>query len=230
MTLVPYRRSLHLGMVGGDVRALQRALRSADCRTALPTGEYRRLTRRNVIVFQKHHGISVDRGVVKASTWRALQPYFDAYCLYLVQHTHISPPITDKIDKFVKVAWQHYDARPLHYVQERPMRNTTPIDHYLDCSEYVYCCAKAAGLPDPSGTGYSGYGNTYSFLAHMPHRDTPEKGALVFYNNPSHVAIIVGQGQNHGWMVLSNGSDLGPRLLPLGYRTPYAYRTFRGLH
>lgn len=226
---VPFRRVLRVGTAGGDVRALQRALRSADCRGPLPTGEFRNLTKRNVTLFQKRHGIRVDRGVVRQNTWEALYPYFDAYSLYLVKHTHISPPVTTKIDKFVKVAWQHYDARPLRYVQERPMRNTTPIDRYLDCSEYVYCCAKAAGLPDPSGMGYSGWGNTYSFLAHMPHRDTPEKGDLVFYSNPSHVAIIVGQGRNHGWMVLSNGSDLGPRLLPLGYRTPSAYRTFRGL-
>lgn len=227
--IVPFKRTLHLGVVGGDVRALQRALRAADCRTILPSGEYRKVTRRNVILFQKRHGIQKDQGVVRLNTWRALYPYFDQYSKYLVRHTHIPVPATTKIDHFVKVAWAHYDARPLRYVQERPMRNTTPIDRYLDCSEYVYACARAAGLPDPSGMGYSGWGNTYSFLAHMPRAAGPAKGNLVFYDNPSHVAIIVGQGRNHGWMVLSNGSDYGPRFLPLGYRTPSAYRTFQGL-
>lgn len=227
--LVPFKRTLHLGVVGGDVRALQRALIAADCRTVLPSGEFRRITRRNVVLFQKRHGIHKDLGVVRLNTWEKFYPYFDAYSRYLVKNTHVAPPVVDKLDRFVKVAWDHYYARPLHYVQERPMRYTKPINRYMDCSEYCYTCAQAAGLPDPSGMGYSGWGNTFSFLAHMPRAAGPAKGNLVFYDNPSHVAIIVGQGRNHGWMVLSNGSDLGPRLLPLGYRTPAAYRTFRGL-
>lgn len=229
MTFVPFRRTLHLGVTGGDVRALQRALIAADCRTVPATGEFRKITRRNVILFQRRHGIHKDLGVVRANTWRALHPYWDSYSRYLVLHTHIAPPLTDKIDKFVKVAWQHYDARPLRYVQERPMRNITPIDRYLDCSEYVAACAHAAGLPDPSGFGWNGYGNTDSFLAHMPRPAAPQRGDLAFYSGPSHVTIIVGSVRKYGLMCLSNGSDYGPRYLNVSYRTPTAFRTFRGL-
>jgi hypothetical protein len=232
MTLVPFKRELHVGLEGGDVRALQRALRAADCRTRLPTGEYRQVTKRNVTLFQRRHGIHQDRGVVKANTWAALQPYFDSYSAYLVKHTHIAPPASTKIDHFVKAAWAYYDSRPLRYLQERPMRNTFDlpyIDRYLDCSEFVYICAKNAGLPDPSGFGYNGYGNTYSFLDHMPRTSSPARGDLVMYDNPSHVAIAVGSVRKYGLMVLSNGSDYGPRYLQARYRTPVAYLTFKGL-
>jgi hypothetical protein len=110
------------------------------------------------------------------------------------------------------------------------MQDTAPppsIDRYLDCSEYVYVCAKAAGLPDPSGSGYDGWGNTYSFLAHMRSTTHPQRGDLAFYADPSHVAIIAGAASNGALMVLSNGSDLGPRYLDMHYRTPVAYRTWR---
>lgn len=230
MSLVPFKRELRVGLEGGDVRALQRALRAAECRTIDPTGEFRQVTRRNVVLFQRRHGIKVAQGVVKSNTWAALQPYFDAYSHYLVNHTHIAPSASTKIDHFVKAAWAYYAARPLRYVQERPMRNTFDlpyIDRYLDCSEYVYVCAKNADLPDPSGFGYSGYGNTFSFLDHMQATHMPERGDLVFYDDPSHVAIIVGSVRKYGRMVLSNGSDLGPRYLQESYRNPVAYRTFR---
>lgn len=229
---VPFHRRLHVGCQGGDVRALQRALHKAGYRGLSPTGDYRDVTRREVVQFQKHHGIRLRRGIVRENTWHALQPYFDGYDGWLVNHwwEHRHPPIQNKIDRFVKTAWLYYSNRPLRYYQQRPMQNTGPppnIDRYLDCSEYVYVCAKAAGLPDPSGLGYTGYGNTYSFLAHMRHTSNPRRGDLVFYDNPSHVAIIVGEARGGVLMVLSNGSDYGPRYLNMRYRTPVAYRTWR---
>jgi hypothetical protein len=62
----------------------------------------------------------------------------------------------------------------------------------------------------------------------MPAVNRAEKGGLAFYDDPSHVVIIVGQS-NNVWMCLSNGSDGGPQYIPMLYRTPSAYRTFRGL-
>jgi hypothetical protein len=216
---------------GPDVRALQRALHKAGYRRGKATGDFRRATRRQVVNFQKHHGIHRHRGVVNPSTWAYLQRYFDGYDHYLVSHYKLPTKAATAIDRFVKAAWWYYGNRPLHYLQERPMQGTAAppnLDRYLDCSEFVYVCAKAAGLPDPSGYGYTAYGNTYSYLDHMPSVNRPERGGLAFYDDPSHVVIIVGQS-NNVWMCLSNGSDGGPQYIPILYRTPSAYRTFRGL-
>ncbi len=228
MSSVPFKRELHKGMHGQDVRALQRALHKADCRDHPATADFGRATRRQVIRFQRHAGISRNRGIVKQRTWDALQPYFDGYDSYLVSHLHVTPPITDKISKMLKVAWWYYGNKPHHYYQQRPMQDTAAppnVDWYLDCSEFVYVCAKAAGLPDPSGFGYTAYGNTDSFLAHMKSAAGPAKGRLAFYDDPGHVVIITGQA-NGVWMCLSHGSEGGPGYYPINYRPVSAYRTF----
>ncbi len=225
---IPFKRELHQGMHGQDVRALQRGLHKADVRHNPATGTFKRATKRQVIRFQKAHGIRKNRGVVKQNTWNALAPYFDGYDKYLVSQLHVTPPITDKISRMLKVAWWYYGNKPHHYLQERPMTDTAPppnVDNYLDCSEFVYVCAKAAALPDPSGFGYTAYGNTYSYLAHMKSAAGPARGRLAFYDDPSHVAIITGQ-VNGVWMVLSMGSEGGPGYYPMSYRQPSAYRTF----
>ena len=225
---VPFKRELHQGMSGPDVRALQRALRKADVRQGRATARFRAPTKRQVIAFQKDQGIRKDRGIVKASTWRKLQPFFDGYDRYLVTHMHTSPPVTSKTDQMVKFAWWYYGQRPLHYLQQRAMQDTAPppnVDTSLDCSELVWVCAHAAGLPDPSGYTVPNYGNTDSYLAHMAHADGPAKGRLVFYANPGHVAIVVGQA-NGVWMCIGHGSEGGPHYLPVNYRTPYAFRKF----
>lgn len=231
--LVMKRHPLHKGMHGPDVRVLQRALRKANCREKVPTGEFRELTRKQVVRFQRHHGIRKDRGIVRLNTWHALQPYFDGYDHWLMNHYHPQAVTLNPLDKFIKVAWWYYAQRPLDYYQQRPMYDTDPppnVDDHMDCSEFVYVCAKAAGLPDPSGAGYTGWGNTYSFIAHLPHASIPQKGDLVFYDLPSHVGICTGFSALYKTlMVLSHGGDGGPRFLPYRYRTPVAYRTWRGL-
>jgi hypothetical protein len=235
MSKVPFKRVLHEGMHGGDVRALQRALRKAHVRKGDATGEFHKPTKLQVINFQRHHGIRKDRGVVHANTWDALQPYFDGYDAYLVKHVHLTPTTTDKLDRFVHVAWQYYYHAPLHYYQQRPMEDTGPlpnIDTYLDCSEFVYVCAKQAGLSDPSGYDppWTGYGNTDSYLAHMRHIgiSAVKKGDLAFYSNPGHVGIIVGFSDRYkDHMVIEHGSEGGPRYTYMHYRQPTEYTTWR---
>jgi hypothetical protein len=228
MRLVPFKRELHRGMSGPDVRALQRALRKADVREGRSTAKFRAPTKRQVVSFQKHHGIRKHDGVVRAGTWRHLQPFFDGYDLYLVTHMHTSPPVTDEISKMVKVAWWYYGQRPLHYLQQRPMIDFGPppnIDTYMDCSEFATLCARAAGLPDPNGMGYDGYGNTDTMIANMKAATGPAKGRLAFYDNPGHVNIIVGQSGST-WMVIGHGSEGGPHYYPMNYRTPSHYRRY----
>lgn len=235
MKSVPFKRVLHKGMHGGDVRAMQRGLIKAGFRKNGPTGEFHELTRLQVIHFQRHHGIKNDQGIVRSNTWSALQPYFDAYDLYLVDQVHVPMPIVDKLDKFVSVAWWYYYRRPFGYTQQRPMTDTAPPpnrDSSLDCSEFVYVCAQAAGLPDPSGyiPGYQGYGNTDSYLAHMRHvaSSAVRTGDLSFYANPGHVGIVVGWSDRYkDHMVIEHGHSGGPEYTYMNYRPPVAFTTFR---
>lgn len=231
---VPLKRELHMGMHGQDVRALQRALHKAGCRNGASTGNFKRPTKRQVVAFQKSNGIYKRHwGTVEQNTWKALQPFFDGYDKYLVEHVHVSPPVVDKLDRFVKVAWWYYYHRPLHYLQQRPMEDTGEppnIDNYLDCSELVYVCAKAAGLPDPSGYTMPNYGNTDSYLAHMRHINQSQvgKGDLAFYSNPGHVGIVVGFSTAYNdHMVIEHGSEGGPDYTNMRYREPVAYTTWR---
>lgn len=232
---VPFKRVLHKGMAGGDVRALQRALHKAGYRKQTPTGEFHDLTRLEVVRFQQHHGIHKDRGVVRSNTWTALQPYFDTYDKYLVEQVHIALPIVDKLDKFVSVAWWYYYHRPFGYIQQRPMTDTAPPpnqDSSMDCSEFVYVCAQAAGLPDPSGyiPGYQNYGNTDSFLHNMKHigSSAVKAGDLSFYDNPGHVGIVVGWSDRYkDHMVIEHGSSGGPNYTYMRYRDPVAFTTWR---
>jgi hypothetical protein len=226
VTLVPFKRELHLGMQGKDVRALQRALRKADCRNHPATGDFRKATRRQVLRFKRRHHLPRNHGKVGKEMWAKLQPYFDGYDYYLCTHMHTSPPISDKTSRAVKTAWWYLGNKPHHYLQQRPMIGTAPPpsdDDYMDCSEFQYVNIKSAGLPDPSGYSYPNYGNTDSFLAHLKHASGPAYGVLVFYSNPGHVALCVGK-QGGVWMVISHGSEGGPLLLPYNYRTPTAYR------
>jgi hypothetical protein len=222
-------------MSGQDVRALQRALHKAGVRNGSATGHFKHPTKRQVIAFQKRHGIHPHKGTVGPGTWKHLQPYFDGFDKYLVEHVHIAPAVTDKLDHFVKVAWWYYYHRPLHYLQQRPMEDTAPppnIDSYLDCSELVNVCAKAAGLPDPSGYDppYQGYGNTDSYLANMRHINLSQvqKGDLSFYSNPGHVGIVVGHSTTYNdFMVIEHGSEGGPDYTSMHYREPVAFTTWR---
>jgi hypothetical protein len=228
---VPFKRELHENMHGPDVRALQRVLHKANYRNAAPTGTYRDLTRHQVARFQRHHGIRKVRGTVRRNTWEKMWPWMDGYDKYLCSQVHKPQPAQDKLDRFVKIAWWYKYRSPLYYLQQRPMYGTAPppnVDSNLDCSEFVYVCAHAAGLPDPSGAGYTNWGNTYSYLAFMPHTSAPQRGDLVFYDGPSHVGIIVGAVRGVLY-VIEHGSYGGPRYVTMRYRTPVAFRTFRGM-
>jgi hypothetical protein len=230
LPVVKLKRTMHIGQHGRDIKALQRILKAANVRKGETTSKFRKATRMQVITYQRRHGLHAD-GIVGPKTWGTMGRYMDGYTAWLVHHTVVRRPITDDIDHMVKVAWWYYAHRPLHYYQQRPMQYTAPppnVDRYLDCSEYVYVCAKAGGLPDPSGFGYTGIGNTDTFLQHMRHTWTPKRGDLALYANPGHVTIVTGYSDAYGaLMCLSNGSDAGPRYLPVHYRSPVAYLTWR---
>lgn len=70
-------------------------------------------------------------------------------------------------------------------------------DKRSDCSQWAIAMSKAAGLPDPAGTGYA-YGNTGTLGQHGQyiHREDLEPGDKVLYGPAPHhhVEIWVGNG------------------------------------
>ncbi len=121
-----------------------------------------------------------------------------------------------------------YHEPHIHYLQRRPMRLPFApwsfVKHtlysggsiYSDCSEMVTALYRWAGLKDPNGTNYSGYGSTYTMAAHLPHYYNPRlalPGALVHFVNPDHVSVVYEASPVKGDPLLfSHGSEHGPRL------------------
>lgn len=115
------------------------------------------------------------------------------------------------------------------YSETRPMpgslfSGTLPIR--IDCSAFATLCYKAAGQPDPNGSGYDGSGFTGTLEAHGRTTTSPQPGDLAFWSSPDHVAVYVGAGK-----VISMGGQGDPTELAVSAETAYhasflGYRTY----
>lgn len=118
----------------------------------------------------------------------------------------------------------------IHYAQVRPMRTVHLREAQLhallgagrsitmDCSEAVTCLCRWAGLHDPNGLHYDGYGYTGTLLDHLHHYSDPhraEVGALAVFGPGSgdHVAMVMEPGADP--LLWSHGSEGGPRRVRL---------------
>lgn len=90
-----------------------------------------------------------------------------------------------------------------------------------DCSAFATLCYKAGGVKDPNGAGYNGSGNTDTLKANGNHTAKPEPGDLIFYSNPDHVAVYIGEGK-----VIELGGTPGPNEEPINYRTVVDQRNY----
>jgi cell wall-associated NlpC family hydrolase len=84
-----------------------------------------------------------------------------------------------------------------------------------DCSALATWAYYASGLRDPNGLGFNGYGYTGTMQSHgvrVP-LSKAKPGDCVFYSNPDHVAIYVGNGR-----VVGFGHQGGPDNDPVNYR------------
>lgn len=124
------------------------------------------------------------------------------------------------------MAWLLEHEPAVHYAQVRPMR-TAPLfeqdihDRFshghgiaMDCSEGVTLLCRLAGLHDPNGLHYSGYGNSSSLFGHLPRYSDPKRagvGALVVFGpaGADHAAMVMGPGTDP-WL-WSHGAEGGPR-------------------
>lgn len=119
--------------------------------------------------------------------------------------------------------WLISKAALIDYAQRRPMRSSGLYEQdladrfkagthlVLDCSESVTLMFRMAGLKDPNGFNYNGDGNTTSMYNALGHYTDPKRakaGALVIYQNPAHVSMVLTAGADP-WL-FSHGSTNGP--------------------
>lgn len=211
---VPLIRSLHLGLKGRDVTAVQLALRQAGMRKRNPTGRYGVSTKKEVGEFKKHAGVH-ELGY-DDHTHKALWPHFGPVAHRIYHDLYVEKHQLTTVQKVVKAAMFGYDNRGvIHYTQDiRRMQDFAPppnVPNYTDCSGFVTWCYKSGGASDPNGFGYNGYGFTGTLLmhGHQVPLGSIIAGDLVFYGHPvSHVAIAVSSGR-----VVSHGNESGPELV-----------------
>lgn len=114
----------------------------------------------------------------------------------------------------------------IHYTQARPMRTVHLSEAQLhtllgnghsiamDCSEAVTCLCKWAGLHDPNGLHFDGYGNSHTLWAHLTHYSDAGRakvGALCTFGpyGNDHVAMVMETGDDP--LMWSHGYEGGPR-------------------
>jgi peptidoglycan hydrolase-like protein with peptidoglycan-binding domain len=219
-------RQIELGSRGRDVRALKRVLRRLGY-LELAKGEagpeFDAATGAAVRAYQRDKSLEID-GQVGPTTFESLLPSYSRYDRLLV--SRVDPEkIRGRRHKVVATAFVGYNNKDaLHYTQdarrmEGVRQGVRPPRHpaWEDCSSFATWCYWAAGAPDPNGLEYNGFGYTGTQVQHGKATNDPRPGDLVFYGGgavPSHVAVYVGNGK-----VVSHGSEPGPYLLTIDYRT-----------
>lgn len=124
----------------------------------------------------------------------------------------------------------------IHYSQARPFPLVDQIGsgwHTLDCSGYVVNCFWNAShdlkiwIADPSGMKMSGWGNTWTmetWLRANGRRVVEANGYLVgdivMYDGHTAVCSTAGSAATSKWT--SHGSEGGPKIVRLHYRTDIA--------
>jgi hypothetical protein len=224
---IPLPRTLHMGMEGKDVGAMQRALHSWSevVRPAGPTNVFGGLTMVQVKKFQQAVEVPAS-GWYGTATHEKLAKYYDDYGTLLMRDADTAIR-TDPTERQLVVAAAllgYHNRAAIHYTQDSARRMLGVTQHlkppqfpdFADCSAFATWCYYAAGAADPNGLAYNGSGYTGTLYPRGRHASSAEPGDLVFYGDgavPEHVTIAVGNG-----LVVSHGSEPGPLLLPQGYR------------
>lgn len=124
----------------------------------------------------------------------------------------------------------------VHYAQVRPMATRTIRPGHLwralhrrggitmDCSESVTLICRLAGLRDPNGKHYDGYGYTGTLLTYLEHYPEPARaraGALVVFGGGTgeHVAMVY-EPSHTDPVCFSHGREADPRFYKLSELLP----------
>jgi peptidoglycan hydrolase-like protein with peptidoglycan-binding domain len=233
--VVPLPRNLYyktLMMQGGDVLALQRALASAGFRKwGNFTRAFGKGTRKNVMEFQESRHMKTD-GIYDLDVHKKLARYYDQYGTFLMSKAN-KVYNTSPRAVIVSFATFGYNNRyKIHYTQSglrmygvRNKIRPPKIPYYEDCSSFSTWTYWGAGVPDPNGLGYNGWGYTGTLAQHGNRTTNPQPGDLALYGYGApyhHVVVYIGNG-----MCISHGSEVGPLLLPVHYRSDFShFRTY----
>lgn len=231
MIIVPFGRTLRLGMFGKDVLATKRGLARAGHGTlgwatrSGPGAGPRWRTR--MIAFQKEKGLQAD-GIYGPETHKRLSRYFDDYAVWL----YAGQRTRTKRDQIAAAAlYFHSINYRVHYTQgagrmsivRNKLRPPIPLPTqvYEDCSSFVTGLYWIAGAPDPNGRGYDGYGFTGTLAEHGKAVSLADArpGDLLFYGHGvpwHHVAVLVANGR-----AVSHGSEAGPLIVVPTYRSDF---------
>lgn len=229
------KRTLHYAMEGPDVKAVKRALTRLNLRDSRNnTGFYGHELAQQVHSFQeKHPKTGKANGIYNQATHDVMVHQYvkahtlawDGFCDFLMKSTVLTPPIMLRRQKLVSAFMYMYSKRPTHYTQgsERDDYLNGPKELWnypraSDCSATFTWCYWLRGEHDPNGLNYSPIGYTGTLVKNGHLVAIPKLGDAIFYGrnsagDPTHVAMYVGNR-----MVLSNGSEGGPRLLDMRYR------------
>lgn len=255
--VVPHPRDLKRKMAGKDVLALQRALSVAGFHSwNLRTGQFGAQLEKDVRRFQTAKKIKVDgqygqvtHAHLAASRGPKGQPAYDGYGINLLLGM-MSTPMEKSQQTLVAAAMALYNIRSrVHYTQG-PSRMWIVKNHvktaagvskawavYEDCSSSATGLYYIAGVPDPNqfrfnGLGYTG---TLSVCGRRWTRATkPPIGALAFYGRAypwTHVSVIINRPATGSSRVFSHGSEAGPYLLDVDYRSDHRQtREYSGMN
>lgn len=243
--LKPQQRTIKRGMKGRDVMATKYAMKFALHKKGLTLHSQAGIVwQRHLKAFQTAHGLKAD-GQYGPATHKAMKPYLAKvpYAVWLWNHYVLakSPTTGTTIDGTVSkrqavVNAALYGAQhepSIHYTQSslrmygvRNRIRPPAIPRYEDCSSFATWCYWLAGAADPNGLGYNGQGYTGTLAAHgrRVSISSLRPGDLVFYGGGfpyTHVAIYIGGGK-----VVSHGSESGPKIASVYYRTPSTARSY----
>ena len=157
-------------------------------------------------------------------------PKSAAACMKILNAFH-EPATTNETRNAVRAAalYGYYKRDQINYSHTRSKSDFGPppnVPNDCDCSYYVIWCYKAALIADPAGFRYGSIGSTYSLDDHgvkVPSVANIKVGDLIFYSNPDHVTIYIGQNK-----CVSMGSDPGPLIVAINYRPIKQIRRYFG--
>lgn len=169
---VPFPRQFGPGDSGLDCRAVKGGLAVAlhgAHGMNLKTNAYSAAAQKNLASFKKTHGL-VDDAIYTKQAHDALQPFFTEQEGTWMNKVWIRIVAKKQRDTFVGTCrWFIAHAGILAYFQIRPIpEGLTPFELIeiikTDCSGSIEIEADWSKLPDPSGLGFNGQGNTGTLL------------------------------------------------------------------
>jgi hypothetical protein len=167
--------------------------------------------------FKGGHGLLTD-AVYTLQAHQALQPYFTSQAASLMVKEYDILTAENQRAAYVNaLQWFIFHHQIVSYAETRPIPLYLPAFElqetiFTDCSGMVTLAAKWAGVPDPNGYGFDGYGNTGSLYAHCKHvpEGSAAPGDLVWFGRPGetygqHAIGIVAKVPGGDFDVASNG-------------------------